>query len=570
MTALSFRPHSPERSWLLGVRVAMTSTVMVGLALAVDGAHAGLGWTLAVTSAVAAAIAATPWGRAKALAPRGWVLQYVWTAMGLVWIGALAVLLDLGPLPVVGMLALAVAASAGSYPRAGAIALGAFAVVITAVTWMLAPGDAPVVHVLIAGAAVAVLFGGGVVATTSLTRTLTAAATEREHAETRNRLLTVAARTVTLDVDRVARRVVDAVVELGFEMAALSVIDGDERRFVATRGFGPGDLRSASVGDGLAGRALREGQLVWVADYVVADERVHTRKPIGTTVAIPLGIGARSRGALVAARSRAGEPSPDDLAVLEVLAQHAGHALANAYRYREEQLVVDRLRELDRMKRDLVSNVSHDLRTPLTSVRGLAGTLRTRADALDPDTSARLVDGLLDNATRLAEMIDGLLDFGASPSADDDTVAVAPVVRACVYRLQAVLQDHDVQVEVPDGLTAAAPGRLLDHVLENLLGNAAKYTPPGTPVHVSARPDGDDVVITVADGGPGIPPDEVPLVTRRFWRGSAAADRPGTGLGLALVDATLRERGSLLEISSTPGAGSAFSFRLPLVAEGRP
>ena len=127
--------------------------------------------------------------------------------------------------------------------------------------------------------------------------------------------------------------------------------------------------------------------------------------------------------------------------------------------------------------------------------------------------------------------------------------------------------EHAVSETVGDGLVVEADPTLIDRVLENLLLNAVKHTPAGTPIHMSARSIGHQVAVAVADHGPGIPENEVRHLGERFFRGGDTNTRRtgGLGLGLALVAETLRLHGSQLEVQSVVGEGSSFSFHLPLV-----
>ena len=130
-------------------------------------------------------------------------------------------------------------------------------------------------------------------------------------------------------------------------------------------------------------------------------------------------------------------------------------------------------------------------------------------------------------------------------------------------RVEGVLQDHALELDVEGGIRAWGDPVLVDRVLENLLTNAAKHTPAGTTVRVSARNEGDEVMVSVADDGPGVPESEVSHLTERFFRGGDINTRPrGLGLGLALVREMLELQGTELAIETSEGLGSRFVFRL--------
>ncbi len=497
VTAHPFRPHSPERSWVLGGGVALSTTATVGTAVAIDGRHPELGWGLVAISVVIAALAFTPAARRLSRQPVGWILQYGWTLIGLVAIATLAVLLDIGPLGIVGLYGIALGGAAGAYPRRGALLVGAFAALTGAVTWALT--DRSTLETVVAAALITLVLGAGIRTTDRLTRMLRAVSEEETRAARRNDLLAVVGRTVSLEVEQVAQQVVDGAATLGFDRAELRVRDDGAERSIASRRSDPGAARVEPL-------------------------------------AVPVTGAGGVLGTLVVARTDGVEPTSDDVAVLEVLAQHAGHALANAFRSRDEQAVIARLQELDRLKRELVSNVSHDLRTPLTSLRGLAETLQRRADVLDATTAATLLQQVGANAERLAGMVDGLLDFRTASGLREDAVTdLAPAVERCVRRLAPVLADHLVEVDVPTDLAVRCDPTLLDHALENLLGNAAKYTPPGTRVRVRARLDDLAGEVEVGrrrrrarDRPRRRPPPDRALLPRPRGR-RRAGDRPGAG-----------------------------------------
>lgn len=564
MDTSSLRPVSPARSWLLGVRVAAATTVVLGVSLAVDGARTWVGYGLVAASGLIALFAWSPVGRRMVTTRRGWLWLYLWPALGMLALLVLMRLLDRGPLPFVGVLTIAAVASAGSFPRRSALVYAVLAVLVGAVAWVSASTSSDAVHASSAAFLTGVIVVGAVSATARLARSMRAAQEERERAEARNRLLAVAGRTVSLDVSGVADQIVEATAELGFDMAAVSLVVGEYRIHVATRGIPDASLHPVKLEEGLAGRALTTGKPVLVEDYGLSDVRVDDRTGIGSSVAVPIGEPGRFLGALVAAKHATGPTAEEDVAVLEVLAEHAGHAIANAYRYRDEQQIVDRLRDLDTLKRSLVSNVTHDLRTPLASVHGIAETLLTRADELDPGVAERLLDRIGDNVARLSEMVHQLLDLRGSVRSEASTsIELSSVVEACLWRLSPLLAEHPVDVDVPVGLAAESTIPLLDHVLENLLTNAAKYTPAGSPITVRATPEGERIRVSVEDRGPGIPPEDLDQVTMKFWRADIHRSQPGTGLGLSLVEAMLADHGSRLGVSSVLGEGTTFSFELP-------
>jgi RNA polymerase sigma factor (sigma-70 family) len=176
-------------------------------------------------------------------------------------------------------------------------------------------------------------------------------------------------------------------------------------------------------------------------------------------------------------------------------------------------------------------------------------------------------------------MLTGLLDFGRLEAGQLDVkpadIALRELFEGVTHRLASLFRDQTVHLDVEEGLTVTADPLLIERVVENLLTNAAKYTPPRSRVRVSAISKGREAIVGVEDDGPGIPPDELCHIGERFFRGGHSNTRStrGTGLGLALVSEILDLHGTYLEVESKLGIGSRFSFRLPRgcgAASGQP
>lgn len=231
-----------------------------------------------------------------------------------------------------------------------------------------------------------------------------------------------------------------------------------------------------------------------------------------------------------------------------------------------------RLHRLEGVRRDFVANVSHELKTPLTSVLGFAEAL---ADSeLPPERAREFGRRILENGVRMRRMIDELMDLSRVESGawepEPVEVPLADAVRAA---WQAVAggrdQDLRLQLEVDGDTTVRADRGGLRSVLRNLLDNAVRYTPGGERVTVSARPSGGMVRVEIRDRGPGIPTAHLDRIFERFYRADTGRSRQegGTGLGLAIVKHLVEAHGGAVGVDSRVGHGSAFWFTLPA---GRP
>ena len=231
---------------------------------------------------------------------------------------------------------------------------------------------------------------------------------------------------------------------------------------------------------------------------------------------------------------------------------------------------VTNLRRLDEMKSGLLSVVSHELKTPLTSIRmAMHLLLEERIGPLTPKQTELLV-AARDDSDRLHKIIEGLLDMGRLESGNVEMnlrpESAEHLIQQAVSAMDTAFHDRGVSVEVdvPQDVprVLADPDRM-DHVFSNLLGNALKFTPPGGHVRVSAAPEEGFVRFSVDDTGPGIAPEHLARIFDRFYRVTGPNQPGGAGLGLAIAREIVLAHGGTIEVHSQLGQGSQFSFTLP-------
>jgi two-component system phosphate regulon sensor histidine kinase PhoR len=236
---------------------------------------------------------------------------------------------------------------------------------------------------------------------------------------------------------------------------------------------------------------------------------------------------------------------------------------------------VTEIRRLEGLRRDFVANVSHELKTPLTAIRGFAETLA--AGDVPPDRVKGFVGIILRHAERLERLIDDLLVLSRVESRklplDLGPVDVARVAVSVVRGMEPQLGAHRVTAEVrSDGAPAAwADRRAVEQILTNLVDNAVKYSEPGGRIQIEVEGEPQHVTLRVRDSGIGIPDEDQPRVFERFYRVDKARSRDlgGTGLGLAIVKHLAQAMGGDASVKSRLGEGSTFRVALPR-ADRRP
>jgi signal transduction histidine kinase len=223
---------------------------------------------------------------------------------------------------------------------------------------------------------------------------------------------------------------------------------------------------------------------------------------------------------------------------------------------------------LERSRRDLVANVSHELKTPITAIRAH---LENLADGIEkPDRETMQV--MLGQTERLGRLVDQLLDLSKLESGEVplqlEPMPLAPVVDQVLseFSVGRAVTDVSLVAEVPDDLVVEADRERIHQVVFNLVDNAVRFTPPGGAVTIRAWSEGDRVGVEVQDTGVGVAPEHLPRVFERFYRADPSRSRDdggGTGIGLAIAHSIVEGHGGRIVAESEPGRGATFTFDLP-------
>jgi two-component system, OmpR family, sensor histidine kinase KdpD len=285
---------------------------------------------------------------------------------------------------------------------------------------------------------------------------------------------------------------------------------------------------------------------------------------------VPLSVQERRIGALLlVSRHDALSFGPAADRLLSAVAAQIGVAVERA-RLRREAMEAEILRRTDELKTALLNAVSHDLRTPLASIIASAGSLLQEDVVWTKDEQRDFAQAIEEEAQRLNRIVGNLLDLsrleGGSLRPEKAWYDLGALVDDVVGRLRPLTARHRVTVVVPDDLPPIPLDYVeIDQVLTNLIENAVKYTPPGSEIEVTVRRTPDDVRVTVADHGPGIPEAALPRLFESFYRVDTDGARPqGQGVGLAVAKGLVEAHGGHIWAANRAGGGAAFTFALPL------
>jgi two-component system sensor histidine kinase KdpD len=282
---------------------------------------------------------------------------------------------------------------------------------------------------------------------------------------------------------------------------------------------------------------------------------------------VPVTVSGEKVGVLAvvpADRDRFNDPEQRNL--LETLAMLTGMALEreSLSRIMEQEHV---RAEREQLRSTLLSSVSHDLRTPVATIMGAAGALADGWENLDPNVRKELIQSIGGESERLNRLVRNLLDMmrleSGAVKASKELQPLEEVVGAALNRMKAQLAGREVTADLPPELPLVEiDAVLMDQLLVNLLENAIKYTPAGSPIVISARGAGGKVVLRVMDRGPGLPEGELEKIFEKFYR-TGIIRATGAGLGLSICRAIAQVHDGTITAGNRAGGGAEFTVTLP-------
>jgi len=308
--------------------------------------------------------------------------------------------------------------------------------------------------------------------------------------------------------------------------------------------------------------------LQWCFDNSQIAGRRTTTMPSATGLYIPMIAASGTFGVMgVMAASSERQFSGDEIASLDTCASLLASALeriniADA----AEQSKVEA--ESEKLRAMLLSSVSHDLRTPLASITGASSTIMSDIDQLPRETILDLSRSINKEAERLSRIVTNLLEVTRLESGtvqlNNQPYFMEELIGSALARLESTLSKHLVVPKSDEGLPLImADGVLIEQVLINLLENAARYTPAGSTITISAVRKGTTVLVSVVDNGPGIPTGSEEKIFDKFYSVGQNEAQKGTGLGLAICAGIIKAHAGEIWVENRPHGGAAFYFTVP-------
>lgn len=376
------------------------------------------------------------------------------------------------------------------------------------------------------------------------------------------------------ELNSILQAIVERVVEV-YDLSAGAVLLRDGERFRTGAETGePLELQDRNLLS-VARLAIEQREPIGVGTRRVRVRASGPAQPRGAArheiLLVPILTAEQPFGVLVVARERGQQPFNDEESrLLGTFANQAAIAIERSM-LEEQRVRAELLARTDELKTALLSAVSHDLRTPLASIKASVTTLLQPDVVLSESDRQELLEAIDEESDRLNRLVANLLDLSRIEAGALRPVRewypLGQIVRESVERSRLLLGDHPISYKVADEIIVDVDYVMIAEVLANLIENAAKYSPPGAPIALTAQPAADFVEVRVRDQGVGVARGEEERIFDKFYRVEARNRPLGSGIGLAICRGFVEAHGGRIWVERNPEGGSIFAFTVPVAQE---
>jgi signal transduction histidine kinase len=390
----------------------------------------------------------------------------------------------------------------------------------------------------------------------------------------------------TLDASEVFDVILSSALEiLGATEGSIMLADQAKKKLemAAYRGPSPALAPAAQlIGSGIAGGVALTRRPLLLQGVDLAGELIgmgHPERNIYSAMSVPLERRGELLGVLNVNETEGKRAfDEDDLHVLALFAEYAAIAIGNAQQFEKEREAVARLEELDRLKSDFVATVSHELKTPLTTIIGAAKTLDRSGQSMSPEDHAQFMEMITRQTNRLLRLVEDVLTAARIESGTTkmrrEKIALRELATTIIDDLEQSKIGFGRKVKLvcePEQPEAWGDPAGMQQIVSNLVENALKYSADGDAVEVTIVESASEVTIAVRDEGQGIPKEQLDTIFQKFHQVDASSTRRagGVGLGLYIVSNLVQAHNGSIEVDSEVGVGTTFTVRLPKRASDR-